>query len=128
MRKEERSYKKDTRELVLIIFFVFLALYSLLLNFEEIKVIDGDTFIYKGKKIRIIGIDCPEIKKQKEWFINRLLEFGKKVNITCLKVYAIKAKKFLDEIVKKFKIRIKPVRLDEYNRVLAYVFYLNELG
>ena len=49
-----------TRLLVLI-FFVFF--YSNLVQAQDLKVIDGDTIVLNGEKIRFTGIDTPELKQ-----------------------------------------------------------------
>ena len=49
-----------TRLLVLI-FFVFF--YSNLVQAQDLKVIDGDTIVLNGEKIRFSGIDTPELKQ-----------------------------------------------------------------
>jgi len=53
---------------ILLVVFVFFSLPV----FGQIKVIDGDTLIFKGEKIRLDGIDAPEtaqtcIKNNKTW-------------------------------------------------------------
>ena len=52
--------KKMTRLLVLI-FFVFF--YSNLVQAQDLKIIDGDTIVLNGEKIRFTGIDTPELKQ-----------------------------------------------------------------
>ena len=49
-----------TRLLVLI-FFVFF--YSNLVQAQDLKIIDGDTIVLNGEKIRFSGIDTPELKQ-----------------------------------------------------------------
>ena len=52
--------KKMTRLLVLI-FFVFF--YSNLVQAQDLKIIDGDTIVLNGEKIRFSVIDTPELKQ-----------------------------------------------------------------
>ena len=54
------TIKKMTRLLVLI-FFVFF--YSNLVQAQDLKIIDGDTIVLNGEKIRFSGIDTPELKQ-----------------------------------------------------------------
>ena len=44
------------------IFFLFiLIMYQVHASANEVKIIDGDTIIADGEKIRFFGIDAPEI-------------------------------------------------------------------
>lgn len=69
-------------------------------------VIDGDTFWSKrhNNKIRIVGIDCPEVG-----------EPGYQ-----------KAKDFLYELLESSTLRIKKKGIDKYGRILAEVFVNGE--
>ncbi len=108
----------------------FLSIAFLFITSEEkdkptIVVIDGDTFIYNGKKIRIIGIDAPELEKQKPWFIQFLLNIsnGTKVNTLCLQYYAQKAREFLQSsLMDCNNLSVEIVKRDKYGRYLAYVY------
>lgn len=89
------------------------------------KILDGDTFICSGMKIRMIGIDAPEstinprIEKQRHLGdINTILALGKK------------AKNFLEilippgtEVTLEFDVQ----KYDKYGRTLAYVWKGNML-
>ncbi|MEM0242941.1 MAG: thermonuclease family protein [Candidatus Aenigmatarchaeota archaeon] len=72
------------------------------------SVIDGDTFVdEKGEKIRLIGINAPEIGK---------------------KCYEESKEKLKEMIEKKYvKIVYDVKKKDKYNRTLAYVF-INDLN
>ena len=95
-------------------------------DFRVIKVIDGDTFkiSYKNRvlTIRIFGIDCPEVEKEKRWFLKYLKNYGNWVNIKCLKKISIEAKNFLEEVLRRYKIKIRVIKRDRYNRLLAIVY------
>ncbi len=111
----------------IITFLLFLLSYILINN--VCIVYDGDTF-RKGLYVyRIIGIDAPEYKKkQKEWvieFISNILNVPeRKINISCLNLYGIKAKEELEKQINFFCFNIKviPVKKDKYGRILAYVY------
>ncbi len=54
--------------LILFSILIFLFISKILLAEERLihgiaKVIDGDTIVIKGKKIRLFGIDAPEMKQ-----------------------------------------------------------------
>lgn len=67
---------------------------------DGIKIIDGDTFTYEGKTIRLLCVDTPE-KGQN----------GYK-----------SATKFLSDLISKQKLTIEEQGLDKYNRTLAWVY------
>jgi len=84
------------------------------------KVIDGDTFYFKGMKIRILGIDTPELSKIKEWHKKYIK------NEKCYKRIAYRAKEELEKILKNYCIKIKIVGKDKYGRFLAKVYNCTE--
>lgn len=67
---------------------------------DGIKIIDGDTFSYEGKTIRLLCVDTPE-KGQN----------GYK-----------SATKYLSNIISGKKLIIEEQGLDKYNRTLAWVY------
>ncbi len=67
---------------------------------DGIKVIDGDTFIYEGKTIRLLCVDTPE-KGQN----------GYK-----------SATKYLSDIISNQQLTLEEEGLDKYNRTLAWVY------
>ena len=79
------------------------------------KVIDGDTIRIDKKKIRLFGIDAPEIKQkcQKPWLIFSLLTFNK--NYPCGEISKLKLKNHINN---KFII-CKSSNKDRYNRFIA---------
>lgn len=70
------------------------------LDGARIRVIDGDTFVYGGQKIRIRGFDAPE-----------LLEPG-----------GFEAMKRLDELLREGQVAIVPDAVDVYGRLVADVY------
>ena len=78
----------------------------------EIKIVDGDTILLNGEKIRFSGIDTPELKQ------------------TCKKktevVYCgILAKKLLIKKIGKNHVKCISEGKDQYNRTLAECFVKN---
>lgn len=67
---------------------------------EKIKVIDGDTFTYEGKTIRLLCVDTPE-KGQKGYE---------------------SATKYLSNILSGQNLTLEEQGLDKYNRTLAWVY------
>ena len=93
----------------------FLILFSFLLcscsSYEEaivIKVYDGDTIttFYKGKnfKIRLEGIDAPELKQ----------------------IFGVQSKQFLTEKILHEKIQFKISGTDRYNRNVAEIWHAGQ--
>ncbi|MBT3176758.1 MAG: DUF4124 domain-containing protein [Desulfobacula sp.] len=82
--------------------------------FKVVKIFDGDTIKVKGFdltfKIRLVGIDCPEIG-----FNNRKNQ-----------PFSLKAKQYLIHLLDNKKIAIKTYGTDAYNRQLAEVFADNK--
>ena len=92
--------------------------YVLICEPGELEVIDGDTFRWHGKKIRIYGIDTLELTKQKKW----VLKYTNKRNYTCLKYYAYRAKEILERLFSSYCIKIEFFGYDKYGRILAKVY------
>ena len=93
---------------------------------EYITVIDGDTYkLADGEKIRLIGVDCPELHKQKKWYVRFLLNLsgGKEVNTTCLAYYGKVAKDFVEHLYNIYSIVLfLIIKKDKYGRYLAYAY------
>jgi micrococcal nuclease len=127
----ERSFSMNFKNYFVLYFFIFSLFISSCVNvdfynsydyidsasiiqsLEEVEVssvTDGDTFnIYSNGstvKIRIIGIDTPEIH-----------EGSKPVG-----EYGFDASNYLKDFVSKYEIYIKRMGYDNYGRILAYVF------
>jgi endonuclease YncB( thermonuclease family) len=71
-----------------------------LLSSREIRLIDGDTFAYGGRRIRIQGIDAPEVG-----------EPG-----------AIEATQRLDRLLRQGIVTVIPKAFDRYGRTVAAVY------
>ena len=100
--------------LVISICLIFFFITYKNVKYYEIKIIDGDTILLNGKKIRFSGIDTPELKQ------------------TCKRndeiVYCgIEAKKLLINIIGNNKIDCINEGKDQYKRTLAECF-VNDLS
>ena len=82
------------------------------------KVIDGDTIRIDKKKIRLFGIDAPEIKQkcQRPWLTFSFLTFNK--NYPCGEISKLKLKNHINN---KF-ITCKSSGKDRYKRFIAECF------
>ena len=96
-----------------------------IVNAEEIKglakIIDGDTVHINSKKIRLEGIDAPEIKQQcKKPFlkISAIIGFEFNKNYSC----GVVAKKKLIDKIDNSKIKCISSSKDRYKRFLATCF------
>ncbi len=81
--------------------------------YKVTKVVDGDTFYVddstkKGKKIRLIGVDCPETKHPRK----PVQYFGKEATEYMVKILAESEVKLV------YDVELK----DRYGRTLAYVY------
>jgi len=72
------------------------------------KVIDGDKIIIDKKKIRLLGIDAPEIEQhcKKPWIQFNFITLNKKYKCGLIK------KKKLEKIISKKKIKCKGEKYD----------------
>ncbi len=113
--------------LLLISISILVIVVSVLTNFNkyvvvcdslELQVIDGDTFRWHNKKVRIYGIDTLELTKQKKW----VLHYIDKKNYSCLKYYSYRAKEVLENIFNNYCIKIEFLGHDKYGRILARVY------
>ena len=107
-------------KLLINFFIIFIWFQSL--NSEEIygmpKIIDGDTVNIKSKKIRLEGIDAPEMRQQcqKTYLqISAIVSFNFKKNYSC----GIISKKKLIEKINKSQINCIASGQDRYKRYLA---------
>jgi len=99
---------------------LFLPLFSLAFECTVEHIIDGDTFICSGSKIRLIGVDTPESKINKRAY--------KQTNLgdirTVVRLGKI-AKKFTESLIPpgtKVKLEFDVQKRDRYGRILAYVY------
>lgn len=87
------------------IFTVIVSIFSFALDGYVVKVSDGDSFTIKsyGKNVRIrmYGIDAPELKQR----------------------YGKEAKKYLEDLILGKKVELKVLYEDRYIRKIARVYY-----
>lgn len=86
------------------------------------RVIDGDTLkLENGQKVRLIGIDCPELE-----YGPKLYRDSKKTgqDVETIRAMGRKAKQFTAGIAEDRKIRLEfdAQATDKYGRLLAYVY------
>ena len=112
----------------ILIFFLLLisnSLYGLEISGTP-KVIDGDTLHINEHKIRLEGIDAPEIKQQckKDYLkVSSIIGFTLRKNYSC----GITSKKKLEEKIKNLKIKCISLSKDKYKRYLA-TCYKNKIN
>jgi len=94
----------------LLIYYFFIDTTS---HAQNVKIIDGDTIIINGKKIRFSGIDTPELKQ-------KCLQGDQKVSC------GMTAKKLLAEKIGNTTIKCISKGKDKYKRTLAECFVNNE--
>ena len=89
--------------------------------YGEAKVIDGDTLRIKKSKIRLEGIDAPEMKQKCK---KPYLQISNTIGITFNREYNCgqKSKKELESKIKKTKIKCIIKSKDKYKRHLATCF------
>ena len=102
--------------------FIFFSLFYQILNAEEIygapRVIDGDTVYINSKKIRLEGIDAPEIRQKcKKPFlkISALIGFQSSKSYPC----GVTSKRKLIDKIDNTKIKCITSSKDRYKRYLA---------
>jgi len=84
-------------------------------NKAGLRLVDGDTFSSSGLRIRILGIDTPELRNPGHGFIED-------------QPYGRKAGELAGEILSQAEIiEYLPFKEDRYGRVLAHVFVDGEL-
>lgn len=86
------------------------------------RVVDGDTLkLSNGERVRLIGIDTPEIH-----FSNKLLKDSKKSHKDIKTILALGARSadFTRKLCKGKKVRLEfdVEKMDRYKRLLAYVY------
>lgn len=91
------------------------------------RVIDGNSLVLSdGRKVRLIGVDCPEFKDQ-----GRNKRNAEKLGIDSdyYSGYALKSKNLLEELIfgKEVRTEIDPINKitnhhDKYQRFLAYIY------
>ncbi|MFH1046270.1 MAG: thermonuclease family protein, partial [Candidatus Omnitrophota bacterium] len=105
--------------------FVALALSACAQPADEVvlvtKVFDGDTLLLaSGEKVRLIGIDCPEMYESDKLYRDAR---GAGEDITRIMEQGRKAWQFTRGLVedKKVRLELDQERYDKYGRLLAYV-------
>jgi len=98
---------------------------------EVVKVVDGDTVWVRCEngslyKIRILGIDTPEINHRNNPYEYYTYDGTPITNTTYLKLWGYRAKEYVENKLKGKEVivvfdRMSPKR-DRYNRYLAYIF------
>lgn len=86
------------------------------------KVIDGDTAqLENGERIRLLGIDTPEVYHTKE---SQEKALRKGTDVEAIRVLGKKATAFTRELMEGKRVRLvfDAEKRDKYNRLLAYVF------
>ena len=103
----------------LIIFFFLISKPIHSLEVEGVaKVIDGDTIVIDKKKIRLFGIDAPELAQhcKKPWIQFNFVTLNQKYKCGLL------AKEKLKKIISKNKIKCKGEKYDRYKRLIAICY------
>lgn len=109
MRKRKINKKMKIKRITLIFILILAAFLTDAVSQEEIKVIDGDTLHINNAKIRLFGIDAPEI--------NQTCYDEKGAEYPC-GVYSKKALKQL--VTAETKCIIKD--MDKYKRILSICY------
>ena len=94
--------------------FFFIPAYSEIISGKAIT-IDGDTIKIKNKKIRLHGIDAPEIKQLCQRTFLSIFIFSFQENYKCGEI----SKKKLEKYVKNNIIKCKVEGIDRYKRILG---------
>ena len=84
------------------------------------KVIDGDTFLCSGERVRLIGVDTPESSLNRRAFKQK--EFGTPIEVLSL---GARAKAFVVRLIPpgtRVRLEFDIERRDRYGRLLAYVY------
>ncbi len=107
---------KNIYKFILIFFFI-----CKVSNAEYPQVIDGDTIINKGQKIRLFGIDAPEKKQKcKKPFLSfSFISFSKKYDCGLLSTKKLKQK------LENKTINCTKKGIDRYQRIIA-ICYLDD--
>ena len=98
------------KKLSLYLFLILLICFNSEIKAETLKVIDGDTIVLNGEKIRFSGIDTPEMKQT--------------CNIDDLEIFCGRLAKIIliEKIGNETPSCIREKKLDKYKRILAECF------
>ena len=102
------------KKLSLYLFLILLICFNSEIKAETLKVIDGDTIVLNGEKIRFSGIDTPEMKQT--------------CNIDDLEIFCGRLAKIIliEKIGNETPSCIREKKLDKYKRILAECFVNGE--
>lgn len=104
----------------LLFLIVLLPLTAMSYNCVVERVIDGDTFVCSGEKVRLIGVDTPESRKNRRAYKQR--ELG---DIKTVVRLGKEAKKFTKSLIPpgtQVRLEFDVQKRDRYGRLLAYVW------
>ena len=109
--------KKIFYSLIIFFFFISKPIHSFEIE-GFAKVIDGDTIIIDKIKIRLLGIDAPELDQhcKKPWIQFIFITLNQKYNC------GLVAKEKLDKITSKNKIKCQGEKYDRYKRLIAICY------
>lgn len=94
-------------------------------NYEDIlvkRVVDGDTLVLEnGERVRLIGIDCPEMHESEKLYRQAQRS---KTDIQTIMALGRRAYQFTRDLVQAKRVRLEfdVDRYDRYDRLLAYVY------
>ena len=111
--------KKIFYSLIIFFFLISKPIHSLELEVKGVaKVVDGDTIIINKKKIRLFGIDAPELEQhcKKPWIQFNFINLNKDYNC------GLVAKEKLKKIISKNKIKCIGEKYDRYKRLIAICY------
>ena len=102
------------KKLSLYLFLILLICFNSEIKAETLRVIDGDTIVLNGEKIRFSGIDTPEMKQT--------------CNIDDLEIFCGRLAKIIliEKIGNETPSCIREKKLDKYKRILAECFVNGE--
>lgn len=76
------------------------------------EVHDGDTFTINSHKIRLFGVDTPEISNQYD-------NFNPTENLEY--IYAVEAKNFVSKLILNRSVKLQKITTDKYKRIVSKV-------
>jgi len=84
------------------------------------RVIDGDTFVCSGEKVRLIGVDTPESRINRRVYKQRILG-----DVRTIIKLGLMAKRFTERLIPpgtRVRLEFDVQKRDRYGRLLAYVY------
>jgi micrococcal nuclease len=102
MKKDKKIIDFLTRYMLPVL--LLIAVLKLILPSKKpLAVMDGDTYIINGDRIRLLGVDCPELSQE----------------------YGHEAKMHVWGLLKGAEIKVDRVKKDKYGRWLSHVYFNN---